>query len=279
MLLLALTGSIATGKSTTARILTSAPYSLPLLDADVIAREVIEPGTSAYWRIREEFEASTPGLLLEDDASGESSQEEGSNVRKGSQNQSEESKRRSQSWISWFSSLPSALFSLLSTKPPLQNPSSPLPRINRATLGRCVFGSSPSATSRRHTLNSIIHPSVRFRLLASILKHYLGGTRVLLLDIPLLYESSLDILAGYILFVAASPEVQKRRLLVRDRAMGKEISEEEAEGRIASQVAVREKVEWMEEMMGRKRGGDGGGGGGEGCGGQSCGMMGREKRN
>ena len=46
--------------------------------------------------------------------------------------------------------------------------------------------------------------------------------------------------------------------------MGKEISEGEAEGRIASQVAVREKVEWMEEMMGRKWGGDGGGGGGGG---------------
>ena len=63
--------------------------------------------------------------------------------------------------------------------------------------------------------------------------------------------------------MAASPEVQKRRLLVRDRAMGKEISEGEAEGRIASQVRVEEKVEWMEEMMGRREGGGGGRDGGE----------------
>lgn len=64
MLLLGLTGSIATGKSTVSNILRAPPYSLPIIDADVIAREVVEPGTSAYDKIVAYFGATTPDLLL-----------------------------------------------------------------------------------------------------------------------------------------------------------------------------------------------------------------------
>jgi len=61
MLLLGLTGSIATGKSTVSRHLSSA-HSLPIIDADLIARLVVEPGTAGYARILEHFSATTPGL-------------------------------------------------------------------------------------------------------------------------------------------------------------------------------------------------------------------------
>ncbi|OBT57728.1 dephospho-CoA kinase [Pseudogymnoascus sp. 24MN13] len=64
MLLLGLTGSIATGKSTVSNILRAPPYSIPIIDADVIAREVVEPGTSAYDKIVGYFGATTPDLLL-----------------------------------------------------------------------------------------------------------------------------------------------------------------------------------------------------------------------
>ena len=64
MLLLGLTGSIATGKSTVSNILRSPPYNLPIIDADVIAREVVEPGTSGYKAIVSYFGPSTPDLLL-----------------------------------------------------------------------------------------------------------------------------------------------------------------------------------------------------------------------
>ncbi|KAI1173749.1 dephospho-CoA kinase [Nemania sp. FL0916] len=55
MLFIGLTGSIATGKSTVSSILSSPPYSLPIIDADVIARKVVEPGTSGYNAIVKHF--------------------------------------------------------------------------------------------------------------------------------------------------------------------------------------------------------------------------------
>jgi dephospho-CoA kinase len=64
MLLIGLTGSIATGKSTVSNILREPPYSLPIIDADVIAREVVEPGAPAYAKIVSYFLDSTPDLLL-----------------------------------------------------------------------------------------------------------------------------------------------------------------------------------------------------------------------
>ncbi|KAK8049334.1 dephospho-CoA kinase [Apiospora phragmitis] len=63
MLFIGLTGSIATGKSTVSSILSSAPYSLPIIDADVLARKVVEPGTSGYNAIVKHFGPTTPDLL------------------------------------------------------------------------------------------------------------------------------------------------------------------------------------------------------------------------
>ena len=64
MLLLGLTGSIATGKSTVSQILSSAPYNLPIVDADKVARQVVEPGTPGYNKIVAHFGPSTPDLVL-----------------------------------------------------------------------------------------------------------------------------------------------------------------------------------------------------------------------
>ncbi|KAF2091055.1 dephospho-CoA kinase [Saccharata proteae CBS 121410] len=64
MLLLGLTGSIATGKSTVSNILRSPPYNLPIIDADVCARKVVEPGTPGYNAIVAHFLPTTPDLLL-----------------------------------------------------------------------------------------------------------------------------------------------------------------------------------------------------------------------
>ncbi|KAF2462752.1 dephospho-CoA kinase [Lindgomyces ingoldianus] len=66
MLLLGLTGSIATGKSTVSSLLSKPPFSLPIVDADLIARQVVEPGTAGYNAIVRYFSPSTPDLLLPD---------------------------------------------------------------------------------------------------------------------------------------------------------------------------------------------------------------------
>jgi dephospho-CoA kinase len=53
MLLVGLTGGIASGKSTASKML--ADRGAVIIDADVIAREVVEPGEDAYHKIIEHF--------------------------------------------------------------------------------------------------------------------------------------------------------------------------------------------------------------------------------
>ncbi|KAI0128557.1 dephospho-CoA kinase [Xylariales sp. AK1849] len=64
MLLIGLTGSIATGKSSVSSVLSSSPYSLPIVDADLLARKVVEPGTAGYNAIVKHFGPTTPDLLV-----------------------------------------------------------------------------------------------------------------------------------------------------------------------------------------------------------------------
>jgi dephospho-CoA kinase len=49
-----LTGGIASGKSTVSRLL-STKHKFPIVDADVIARDVVQSGTAAYARIVKQF--------------------------------------------------------------------------------------------------------------------------------------------------------------------------------------------------------------------------------
>ncbi|PSR90367.1 dephospho-CoA kinase-domain-containing protein [Coniella lustricola] len=64
MLIIGLTGGIATGKSTVSSMLSSPPYNLPIIDADVLARQVVEPGTPGYRAIVAHFGPTTPDLLV-----------------------------------------------------------------------------------------------------------------------------------------------------------------------------------------------------------------------
>jgi dephospho-CoA kinase len=61
VLLVGLTGGIASGKSVVARRL--GEHGAVVVDADVVAREVVEPGTPALARIAEEF---GPGVITAD---------------------------------------------------------------------------------------------------------------------------------------------------------------------------------------------------------------------
>ena len=58
-----LTGGIASGKSTVSHLL-STTHHLPIIDADLLAREAIEPGTSGYTLVVAHF---GPDRVLQDD--------------------------------------------------------------------------------------------------------------------------------------------------------------------------------------------------------------------
>ena len=65
MLVVGLTGGIASGKSTVSAQLHD-KYNFPIIDADKIAREIVEPGKPAYQSIVKYFEKKITGLLKED---------------------------------------------------------------------------------------------------------------------------------------------------------------------------------------------------------------------
>jgi len=61
MKIVVLTGGIASGKSTVSRLL--ADLGVPVIDADLVAREIVEPGREAHGEILKAF---GPGVLRED---------------------------------------------------------------------------------------------------------------------------------------------------------------------------------------------------------------------
>lgn len=176
MLIVGLTGGIATGKSTVSSLLRD-KHSLPIIDADVLARKAVEPGTRAFKRILATFGED---LVLRD--------EHGNIIG-----------------------------------------------LDRPALGKRVFSGDEAARKR---LNAIVHPAVRWYMVKAVVWEWLVmGRKVVILDIPLLFESGLDRFCGITVMVAADTETQLQRLLVRDA----HLSEEEARGRIASQWNVEKK--------------------------------------
>lgn len=192
MLIIGLTGSIATGKSTVSALLASPPYSLPIIDADLLARQVVEPGTPAYKAIVNYFGPSTPDLLL-----------------------------------------PPSDGDATSSQPPL----------NRPALGRRVFGTSEERKRDRMILNKIVHPAVRWEIYKALIYYYVRGHWAVVLDVPLLFESGMDLICGTVVVVGVrDPAVQMARLRSRDP----HLSAEDAENRVRSQGDVRGKVEKAE---------------------------------
>jgi dephospho-CoA kinase len=200
MLLIGLTGSIATGKSTVSSLLRQPPYSLPIIDADLLARKVVEPGTPGYRKIVNYFSPTTPDLLQED---------------------------------------PDGKF---------KEHGAPL---NRPALGKRVFGDSDERKRDRKILGTFVHPYVRWEMARAVLHYYIRGHWAVVLDIPLLFESGLDIFCGTVVVVAVSdPVIQMERLRKRDP----HLSLEDAENRVKSQGDVREKAKRVETRSANGRG-------------------------
>lgn len=167
-LIIGLTGSIATGKSTVSEMFTH--FHIPVIDADQIARLVVEPGQEAYRQIIDYF-------------GNEIAYEDGT--------------------------------------------------INRPELGKIIFADS----AKREQLNSIVHPAVRKEMLRQKTELVTKGESVVVLDIPLLFESKLTHYVDKIIVVYAKKEIQLSRLMKRNN-----YSKKEASQRIQSQMSVDEKT-------------------------------------
>lgn len=103
--------------------------------------------------------------------------------------------------------------------------------LNRKALGTIIFNDK----AQRDSLNEIVHPIVR-RLMDEEKAAALSEGKVVVMDIPLLYENELEHTVDEVWVVYVSYDIQKMRLMKRN-----ELSESEADARINSQMSMDEK--------------------------------------
>jgi dephospho-CoA kinase len=166
MHLFGLTGGIATGKSTVSKMF--AELGVPIIDADVVAREVVAPGQAALEEIARRF----PGVV---DAQG---------------------------------------------------------RLDRAKLAARIFGDP----KERAALNAITHPRIQKAVQEKTRRLAETGEARVLYDAALLIENGLHRGLHGVVLVVVPPDVQRRRLMERDR-----LTQADADARIASQMPLDEK--------------------------------------
>lgn len=168
-MIIGLTGSIASGKSTVAKMMTA--LGLPIVDADKVARDVVEPGTATLALITESFGQA----ILQEDGS-----------------------------------------------------------LNRTKLGDIIF----HEPAQRKVLNDIMHPAIRKEMLRQRDAYLETGSKHVVMDIPLLFESQLQHFVDRIIVVSVSEEIQLHRLMERNQ-----LSYEDALARMHAQLpmSVKEK--------------------------------------
>lgn len=169
MYIIGLTGGIASGKSTVSGMLRS--LGAKVIDADQIAREVVQPGCAALKEIAAVFGSS----VLSDNGG-----------------------------------------------------------LNREVLGKIVFNNSEA----RQKLNDITHNRICEQVWKAIVQLEREGYNMVVLDVPLLFETGWDAQVNEVWVVAVPIDVQIDRLMKRNR-----FTRAEALARIASQMDLKSKVE------------------------------------
>ncbi len=171
-MVIAITGGIATGKTTVAKIFKE--LGAHYLDADQIARKVLSPGSEALKKSVERFGEE---ILLPDGS------------------------------------------------------------LNRKRLGSIVFSDSTA----RNDLEKICHPIIIESLKNEIETFRASpcvGKKVLVVEIPLLFECGLQSLVDKVVVVTAEQPTQKNRLMNRDS-----LTQQQAIDRISAQMPLEQKIQ------------------------------------
>jgi dephospho-CoA kinase len=106
-------------------------------------------------------------------------------------------------------------------------------RLDRRMLGDLVFRDA----SARKRLETIIHPIVREDMERELATFEREGANVAFLDIPLLYETSMQEMCDLVWVVAAPEALQVKRIIARDG-----LTEGDALARVHSQMPTQEKA-------------------------------------
>ncbi|MHA6603933.1 dephospho-CoA kinase [Aerococcus urinae] len=172
---LGLTGSIATGKSTVSNYFKKIGF--PVVDADLGARAVVEPGTQGLQAIKEHF--------------GED-----------------------------------FLF--------------PNGTLNRKKLGDVVF----TDKDQLKALNQLLLPYIYDWVNDQAQSYQDQGHQLIVLDIPLLYETKYQDACDAVMLVYVPESIQLQRLMDRDN-----LSEDEAFDRMLSQYNIEQKLRWADIVI------------------------------
>lgn len=167
MHVIGLTGGIATGKSTVSNYLRA--VNIPVIDADLISREIVQPGSPGLRKLVETFGID---LMTSDGC------------------------------------------------------------LNRPALAQKIFHNE----SMREQVNQLLHPLIYQRMSDQVAQYRTKGERLVVLDIPLLFETKSIDWFDTIWLVYIPETIQLERLMKRDS-----LSEESAVARIASQLSIEEK--------------------------------------
>ncbi|KAI3783157.1 hypothetical protein L2E82_13221 [Cichorium intybus] len=167
MRIIGLTGGIATGKSTVSNLFKANGF--PVVDADVVARDVLKKGTGGWRKVVAAFGED---ILLEN---GE---------------------------------------------------------VDRPKLGQIVF----TDPSKRQLLNRLLASYISYGILWEVFKLWIKGCKIIILDVPLLFEAKMDRWTNPTIVVYIDPETQLQRLMARDRT-----STQDAQNRINAQMPLDEK--------------------------------------
>lgn len=112
--------------------------------------------------------------------------------------------------------------------------------IDRLKLGGIIFNDE----NKRQSLNNIVHPAVRKRMLEQKESLMKSGEPIIVMDIPLLFESQLAYMVDRTLVVYVDENVQLQRLMDRNN-----FTEEEAMARIRSQMPLEQKSKLADAII------------------------------
>jgi len=99
--------------------------------------------------------------------------------------------------------------------------------LNRAALGEIIFNDQ----KKRDVVNGLLHPLIKEEMLNQVKIAEEKAVDLVVLDIPLLFESKCEQYCDAVLVVDVSPETQKGRLMRRN-----DFTQKEAQARIDSQM-------------------------------------------
>lgn len=112
--------------------------------------------------------------------------------------------------------------------------------LNRKNLGKIVFNDD----YKLEKLNSLTHPVIQNMIKDDLNKYEKFGKKIAVVDAALLIEAGFMNMLDTLVVVTCSEEVQLQRVVLRDNC-----SEEDAMGRIKSQIPQDEKVKYAEFVV------------------------------